>query len=97
MQQENTTDPIPEELESIPMVNTPEVNEQKSKRVRAFSFWRGLQTTFGAAIIVATLFTLWTPGSLVESGLEARMAQVVESASGGSEEVVDPEADSETQ
>lgn len=45
-----------------------------------FTFWRGLQTVLGAAFIVASLFTLWTPGSLVESGLEARMAQALESA-----------------
>lgn len=43
-----------------------------------FNFWRGLSTALGAAFIVATLFTLWTPGSLVESGLDARMAQVIE-------------------
>jgi N-acetylmuramoyl-L-alanine amidase len=45
-----------------------------------FTFWRGLQTVLGAAFIVASLFTLWTPGSLVESGLEARMAQALQSA-----------------
>lgn len=88
MQQENRFDQIPEELEPIPEVNTPEENEGKPRRVRRFNFWRGLQTTLGAAFIVATLFTLWTPGSLVESGLEARMAQVVDSVSGGDEAVV---------
>lgn len=50
---------------------------------KPFTFWRGLSTILGAAIVVATLFTLWTPGSLIESSLEARMAQVLESASGG--------------
>ncbi len=88
MQQENRFDQIPEELEPIPEVNSPEENEGKPRRVRRFNFWRGLQTTLGAAFIVATLFTLWTPGSLVESGLEARMAQVVDSASGGDEALV---------
>jgi N-acetylmuramoyl-L-alanine amidase len=48
---------------------------------QAFTFWRGFQTILGAAFIVATLFTLWTPGSLIEGSLEARMAQVLESAS----------------
>jgi N-acetylmuramoyl-L-alanine amidase len=48
---------------------------------KPFNFWRGLQTALGAAFIVATLFTVWTPGSLVESGFEARMAQVIEAAS----------------
>lgn len=50
------------------------------KKPTRFTFWRGLQTVLGAAFIVASLFTLWTPGSLVESGLEARMAQALESA-----------------
>jgi len=52
------------------------------EKVKRFNFWRGLQTALGAAFIVATLFTLWAPGSLVESSLEARMAQALESASG---------------
>lgn len=38
---------------------------------RGFSFWQGIQTALGTAFIVATLFTLWTPGSLVDSQLEA--------------------------
>ena len=42
-----------------------------SKLKRGFSFWQGIQTALGAAFIVATLFTLWTPGSLVDSQLEA--------------------------
>jgi N-acetylmuramoyl-L-alanine amidase len=50
--------------------------------VKPFTFLRGLQTTLAAAFVVATLFTLWTPGSLVESSLEARMAQALQSASG---------------
>lgn len=54
-----------------------EKSEPKVKE-KSFNFWRGLSTVLGAAFIVATLFTLWTPGSLVESGLEARMAQVIE-------------------
>ena len=95
MQQENTTDQVPEEIEPIPLVNVPEVNEQRSRQVRRFNFWRGLQTTLGAAFIVATLFTLWTPGSLVESSLEARMAQVVDSASGGDEAAAGTGSDSE--
>lgn len=53
-----------------------------TKRKKVSTFWRGLQTALGAAFIVATLFTLWTPGSLIDSGLEARMAQALDSASG---------------
>lgn len=61
--------------------NTNSADSKLKERDKAFNFWRGLWTALGAAFIVATLFTLWTPGSLVESGLEARMAQVIESAS----------------
>ncbi|MFW5713285.1 MAG: N-acetylmuramoyl-L-alanine amidase [Brevefilum sp.] len=54
--------------------------EKHSGEGKPFNFWRGLQAALGAAFIVATLFTLWTPGSMVESGLEARMAQVIDAA-----------------
>jgi N-acetylmuramoyl-L-alanine amidase len=57
---------------------SPKAAESQDK---PFNFWRGLSTAIGAAFIVATLFTLWTPGSLVESGLEARLAQVIEAES----------------
>lgn len=50
---------------------------------RPFTIWRGLQTVLAAAFVVATLFTLWTPGSLVESSLEARMAQALGPSSVG--------------
>lgn len=57
-------------------------SRQKSEpAVKPFTFWRGVQTTVAAAFVVATLFTFWTPGSLVESSLEARMAQALQSAS----------------
>ncbi|MFN2304050.1 MAG: N-acetylmuramoyl-L-alanine amidase [Anaerolineales bacterium] len=64
---------------------------------KPFTFWRGLQTILGAAFIVATLFTLWTPGSLIEGSLEARMAQVLESASSGQEEQIPVAVDSTEQ
>jgi N-acetylmuramoyl-L-alanine amidase len=54
--------------------------EESQASARPFSLWRGLQTALGAAFIVATLFTLWTPGSLLESSLEARMAQAFQSS-----------------
>lgn len=61
----------------------------------SFSFWRGLQTALGAAFLVATLFTIWMPGSLIESNLEAKMAQALESASGESDAGSAPSADAE--
>jgi N-acetylmuramoyl-L-alanine amidase len=71
----------------------PKAKAGKDKKPTDFNFWRGLQTVLVAAFIVASLFTLWTPGSLVESGLEAKMAQALESAQelGGVAPEVDPE------
>lgn len=54
----------------------------KQRKPTSFSFMRGLQTALGAAFIVATLFTIWTPGSLISRGLEPRMAEALVSASG---------------
>ena len=68
---------------AVPPESPPVESTKPAAKEKPFNFWRGLQTVVGAAFVVATLFTLWTPGSLVESGLEARMAQVIESASQG--------------
>lgn len=68
-----------------PDTQEPAPRATKDRKEKPFNFWRGLQTALGAAFIVATLFTIWTPGSLVDSSLEARMAQAL--ASAGSEGV----------
>jgi N-acetylmuramoyl-L-alanine amidase len=84
--------PLPEMDSPDPEENIPEISEKRPKgsresnQAKPFTLWRGLQTVLGAAFIVATLFTMWTPGSLVENSLEARMAQALESASGGAVE-----------
>jgi N-acetylmuramoyl-L-alanine amidase len=74
-----------------------QVGPAKEKKSAVFNFWSGLTTVLGAAFLVATLFTLWTPGSLVESSLEARMAQVIDSVPGEDESLMasapDPEED----
>jgi N-acetylmuramoyl-L-alanine amidase len=57
----------------------------KEHKPAVFNFWSGLTTVLAAAFLVATLFTIWTPGSVVESSLEARMAQVFEAAQGEGE------------
>jgi N-acetylmuramoyl-L-alanine amidase len=38
------------------------------------STWRALQTVLGVAIVVATLFTLWTPNTLLNNGLTGSVA-----------------------
>jgi len=94
----NNNDQSEENLQTQTEENPPEVQDtsasvEKTPKPAAFTFWSGLQTVLGAAFIVASLFTLWTPGSLVESGLEARMALALESAQEGDdiEPVLDPD------
>ena len=77
MLEENSPSELDQSPSEEPVVN---VDEEKPKESSRFTFWRGFQTVLGAAFIIASLFSLWTPGSLVESGLEARMAQALESA-----------------
>jgi N-acetylmuramoyl-L-alanine amidase len=81
----NNSDVLEENVTAEPEKKPVEGHESETKpkaviKPTRFTFWRGLQTVLGASFIVASLFTLWTPGSLVESGLEARMAQALESA-----------------
>jgi N-acetylmuramoyl-L-alanine amidase len=64
------------------------VGQAKEKKPAVFNFWSGLTTVLGAAFLVATLFTLWTPGSLVESSLEVRMAQVIDFVPGEGESML---------
>ncbi|HPH96856.1 MAG TPA: N-acetylmuramoyl-L-alanine amidase [Anaerolineaceae bacterium] len=45
------------------------------------SAWRAIQTMISVAILVATLFTIWTPKSLFNSNLEEQMALMVRSSS----------------
>lgn len=71
----------------------PTVRKPKIRKDQPFNFWRGLQTAIGAAFVIATIFTLWTPGSLVASSLEARMAEALES--GLVEEIVETTLDPE--
>ncbi len=53
-----------------------------------------MQTALAAAFVVATLFTIWTPGSLVEGSLESRMALALQSASGNYENLAEATAES---
>lgn len=79
MDEQNYPDPAEQDFENIQAQDQEEAaRPQQPKHRRSFSFWQGLQTVLGAAFIVATLFTLWTPTSLVEGQLEARMATALE-------------------
>lgn len=82
IQQDQPEEPAPETEDKPKREPSKARSRQKSEpAVKPFTFWRGVQTTVAAAFVVATLFTFWTPGSLVESSLEARMAQALQSAS----------------
>ena len=69
----------------------PRKSSEKERRSAGFTFWGGLSTVLAAAFLVATLFTVWTPGSVVESSLEARMAQVLEPGVDQGEFLFEPE------
>ncbi|MBG0787594.1 MAG: N-acetylmuramoyl-L-alanine amidase [Anaerolineaceae bacterium] len=68
--------------------------QKKQAASKPFTLWRGMQTALAAAFVVATLFTIWTPGSLVEGSLESRMAQALRSASGDYEVLAEATAES---
>lgn len=74
-----------------------EKGSQEKKKSTGFNFWQGFSTVLAAAFIVATLFTLWTPGSLVESSLEDRLSLVLETDPGEEdillENIPDPDED----
>jgi N-acetylmuramoyl-L-alanine amidase len=79
MNQPSAADPnIEDQTEQISEGQGSDDRDTPAKETGSLTFWRGLQTVVGAAIFLATLFTLWTPGSLIESSLEARMAQAIE-------------------
>jgi N-acetylmuramoyl-L-alanine amidase len=96
--------PIQEEQPEAPTPQREEQPKREPRKARSrqkselagkpFTFWRGIQTTVAAAFVVATLFTFWTPGSLVESSLEARMAQALQSASSDLPAVAEATAES---
>ncbi len=43
-----------------------------------FSLWKALQSVFSMALLVATLFTLWTPANLFSNNLLEKMFQSVQ-------------------
>ena len=83
-------------LEPISEASAPSERRLEDDKTVSFNFWGGLSTVLAAAFIVATLFTVWTPGSVVESSLQARMAQALEPGPGG-EILFEPEGVSDDQ
>ncbi len=60
--------PDPDPISPIPRRVMP-----RRAKPASVNFWRILQTVLSTAFLVATLFTIWTPASLVPRTLEERM------------------------
>lgn len=50
------------------------------RRVARFSIWHAVQTLVGVAIVIATLFTMWTPANLFSNNLLDQMMQAAQSS-----------------
>ncbi|HEY9077540.1 MAG TPA: N-acetylmuramoyl-L-alanine amidase [Anaerolineaceae bacterium] len=50
------------------------------KRSQSYSHWKAIQSVFLAAILVATVFTLWTPANLLSNEYMDKMFQVLQPA-----------------
>jgi|YelNatPaOPRAMG01_1025707.scaffolds.fasta_scaffold00653_2 N-acetylmuramoyl-L-alanine amidase len=53
---------------------TPPVESSSPPPSQPWSTWRALSTVFSVAVIVATLFTIWTPSALFNNSLAEKMA-----------------------
>ncbi len=53
-----------------------------SRTNKAFNPWKALETVFSVALLVATLFTLWTPANLFSNTFFEHMFQAVRSGPG---------------
>jgi N-acetylmuramoyl-L-alanine amidase len=49
------------------------------RRPARFSVWHAIQTLVGIAIVLATLFTMWTPGNLFSNNLLDQMMRAAQS------------------
>jgi len=60
----------------------------KTQSKYIFSVWQSIQTFFGIAIILATIFTLWTPANLFSNQWLDRMFQTWQTGSPATTEIV---------
>jgi N-acetylmuramoyl-L-alanine amidase len=65
--------PIPPPSSSPP----PSTGEPARPIQPSLNTWRALQTVLGIAIVVATLFTLWTPNTLLNNSLAESVAYAI--------------------
>lgn len=53
-----------------PSINSSEISPSQTPKSRShFNIWRGLTTAISVAVLVASLFTIWTPGTLLSKDL----------------------------
>lgn len=55
----------------------------RRRPARAFSVWKALQSVLMMAVLMATLFTLWTPANLFSNGMMDRMLSSMQPAAAG--------------
>ncbi len=61
-------------------VNTPApapTPKSPGPQLKTSPTWQALRVVLGGALIVATLFTVWTPSSLLAENLQERMARAL--------------------
>lgn len=76
---ENAEDAIPATEQIVTEIASEAPTHQQKKR-NGMGTWKILQTVVSAAFIVATLFTVWSPTSLVSQSLEERMSEALSAA-----------------
>jgi N-acetylmuramoyl-L-alanine amidase len=59
---------------------SPPVTGHLRRTAPGFSLWKALQSVFSMALLVATLFTLWTPANVFSNNLLDKMFQSVQPA-----------------
>ncbi len=58
------------------------IARRRAGRGKTFSPWKALETVFSVALLVATLFTLWTPANLFSNTFFEHMFQAMQSGPG---------------
>lgn len=71
--EENQVDPISEEIRKEAIGDLNPIPEDKDTYKPPITVWRMIQTVVLSAFIVATLFTIWTPRSLISKNIEQRL------------------------
>jgi N-acetylmuramoyl-L-alanine amidase len=74
--------PFPPSKSPQVLVNDTTARPRKRVNPNEFSPWKALQSVFSVALVVATLFTLWTPSNVFSNNLLENMFKSVQPAAG---------------